>query len=100
MKTKTISTRLGEEEVALLDDLASRAGLDRGGMTKAILRRGLAELRFEEAVAAYRSGRVTLSRAAEMASISLWDFVARMGEQGLSLSYGEEDFVDDVHGQF
>lgn len=100
MKTKTISTRLGEEEVALLDDLASRAGLDRGGMTKALLRRGMAELYLEEAVVAYRSGRVTLSRAAEMASVSLWDFVARMEEHGLSLSYSGEDFDDDVRGQF
>jgi len=72
MKTKTISTRLEEDELVQLDALASSCGLDRSGMTKSLLRRGLAELRFDAAVAAYREGRVTMSRAAEMASLSVW----------------------------
>ncbi len=100
MRSRTVSTRLGEDEITLLDDLASRSGMDRAGMTKTLLRRGLAELRYDEAVAAYRSGKVTLSRAAEMAAVPVWDFIARMREQGLSLNYGEQELEDDVRGQF
>lgn len=100
MKSKTVSTRLGEDEIQLLDELASRSGLDRAGMTKALLRRGLAELRYDQAVSAYRAGRVTLSRAAEMAAVSEWEFIARLDERHLSLTYDVQELEDDLHGRF
>lgn len=100
MKTKTVSTRLEESELAQLDWLASSAGLDRSGMTKSLLRRGLAECRFERAVDDYRARRVTLSRAAEMAGISVWDFMARMEGVDLSLQYGPREFEEDLSARF
>lgn len=100
MKTKTISTRLEEDELVQLDALASSCGLDRSGMTKSLLRRGLAELRFDAAVAAYREGRVTMSRAAEMASLSVWDFMARMDAAGLHWNYGVQELEEDLHARF
>lgn len=100
MKTKTISTRFEEDELKQLDALALRCGLDRSGMTKSLLRRGLAELRFEQAVAAYREGRVTMNRAAEMASLSVWDFMARMDAAGLTLNYGVQELEEDLHARF
>lgn len=100
MKTKTISTRLEEDELVQLDALASSCGLDRSGMTKSLLRRGLAELRFDAAVVAYREGRVTLNRAAEMAALSDWDFMARMAAAGLNLNYGVQELEEDLHARF
>ena len=98
MTTKTVSTRLSENELDLLDEMASRAGLDRASMTKTLLRRGLGQLRFDEAVAAYRASQVTLSRAAEMAGISIWDFIGRMDEQELTIHYGVAELEEDLNG--
>lgn len=100
MKTKTVSLRLDAEEVRLLDALASGSGLDRSGMTKSLLRRGMTELRFDQAVTAYREGRVTLSRAAEMADLSVWDFLSRMEASGLTLHYGVGDLEEDWNARF
>ena len=96
MLTKTISTRLNEEELSLLDEMATRANLDRAAMTKTLLRRGLKQLRFDEAVASYRASQVTLSRAAEMAGVSLWDFIGRMDEQELTMHYGVAELEEDL----
>ncbi|MCC5789138.1 MAG: UPF0175 family protein [Opitutales bacterium] len=98
MVTRTVSTRLNEEELALLDEMAERSGLDRASLTKTLLRRGLGQLRFDEAVSAYRMSQVTLSRAAEMAGISIWDFIARMDEQDLTLHYGIAELEEDLNG--
>ncbi|TVP76723.1 MAG: hypothetical protein EA353_11600 [Puniceicoccaceae bacterium] len=98
MITKTVSTRLSEDELGLLDSMAARTGLDRATMTKTLLRRGLEQLRFDEAVAAYRASRVTLSRAAEMAGISIWDFIGRMDQQDLTLHYGIGELEEDLSG--
>lgn len=89
-----------DDELVQLDALALRCGLDRSGMTKSLLRRGLAELRFEQAVEAYREGRVTLNRAAEMAALSVWDFMARMDAAGLRLDYGVQELEEDLRARF
>jgi len=99
MRTRTVSTRLVEDELMLLDELATRSGQDRAAMTKTLLRRGMAELRYEQAVSAYRAERVTLNRAAEMAAMSVWDFIARMDEQDLFLNYGVRELEEDLDGQ-
>ncbi len=99
MQTKTVSTRLAADELMLLDELATRSGQDRAAMTKTLLRRGMAELRYEQAVSVYRTERVTLSRAAEMAAMSAWDFIARMHEQDLIFNYGVRELEEDLDGQ-
>lgn len=96
MAAAILSTRLDEEEIALLDSLAAMEGVDRSVILKSIFRKGITEMRFEVAVEKYRSETATLSKAAEIAGVSQWDFVARMGKAGLDLHYGPEDLAGDL----
>ena len=100
MKTKTISTRLEENELMELDAMAFHRGMDRSAMAKSLMRRGMADFRFDQAVTAYREGRVTLNRAAEMAALPVWDFMARMDAAGLTLNYGIEELDEDLNARF
>lgn len=77
-----------------MDTLSESAGVDRASLLKSIVRRGMQEVRLEQAVAAYRQGRVTLSRAAEMAGLGVWDLLARMDDA--DLHYGVEEFEADL----
>lgn len=92
----TVSTRLEEQEALELEALARREGLDRASVMKQLLRRGMREALREEAVREYRAGRVTLSRAAELARISLWDLIALMPEEDLEWPYGVDDLRHDL----
>lgn len=96
MKTTTLSTRLPPEEVRSLDELARQRGLDRSSMVKALLRRGLRETQIETAFEAFAKEEVTLSRAAEMAGLSVRDFVARMDEHRVLLHYDVDDLEEDL----
>ena len=89
MATTTVSTRLDPAEVELPDALGESSGLDRAALLKVLVRRGIKELRMDHAVAAYRDGLVTLSRAAEMAGLGVWDFLARMTDEGLHYDVAE-----------
>ena len=91
MKTKTLSVRLNADEVKSLDQAADADGLDRSSLLKRLLRRGYADYRFESACAAYRRGEITLSRAAEMAGMSLYDLLARFPADGLQLNLTADD---------
>jgi len=96
MATSTVSTRLDDSELALLDAVAAREGFDRSTLVKLVLRRGLDEMRWDSAVQSYRRSDVTLSRAAEIAGVSVLDFQGRMESEGLELAYGEAELADDL----
>ena len=83
--SSTVSTRLDDQELALIQSLAELEGCDRATLIKSLLRKGMAHLRREQAVKAYRREEVTLSKAAELAGMDLWDFLALMETEKLEL---------------
>jgi len=96
MKTKTLSTRLTEQESQELDFLVGLSGLDRAGLLKKLLRQGIRQMKWELAVSAYRDRRVSLSRASEMAGVGIRDFLARMPSEQLELNYGVDELAEDL----
>ena len=95
MSSTTISARLESEEVALLESLAELSGFDRSTLVRTLLRRGMKDLRREQAVEAYRKDKVTLSRAAEIAAMDVRDFIAGMENHKVELHYDVEDIEAD-----
>lgn len=96
MSTTTLSIRIPAAEAAQFTRLARNVGLDRATLLKQALREGCSEVLFERAGAAYRKGEVTLSRAAEMAGISLRDMMLRLHSAGITLNYGVQDLAEDM----
>lgn len=68
-----------------------------GGKNRSLVRRGLKEMRTEAALKAYADQHATLSRAAEMADLSSWDFLARLATTGGAIHYDLEEFEDDLN---
>ena len=97
MPSTTISTRLEADEFALLETLGDISGTDRSSLVRSLLRRGMKELRLEQAVKAYRQESVTLSRASKIAGLSQWEFIARMCDEFLELHYGVDEFASDLN---
>jgi predicted HTH domain antitoxin len=96
MKTMTLSVRLDVAEVRQLDAAAAQDGLDRSSILKRLVRRGYADYRLETACAAYRRQEVSLSRAAELAGIGAYDFLARFPAVGLQLNLTPDDLRQEL----
>ena len=96
MKTMTLSVRLDVAEVRMLDEAAQHDGLDRSASLKRLVRRGYANYRLETACDAYRRQEISLSRAAELAGISVYDFLARLPTTGLQLHLTPEDLRQEL----
>ncbi len=96
MATVTLSTRLAKEEANKIDELAANLGLDRGAVLKQLIRKGLKEIQIERALDGYRRGKITLSRAAEMAELSLRDILLRLPEESVELNYDVEELRRDL----
>lgn len=96
MPSTTISARVDSEEAALIEALAEEEGCDRSTLMKVLLRRGIRAHRLDKAIASYAAEEVTLSRAAEAAGISIWDFLALMPTKKLDLHYDVAEFEEDL----
>ncbi|MEE8399884.1 MAG: UPF0175 family protein [Desulfobacterales bacterium] len=96
MGTVTLSTRLAEEEARRIDELAVELGLDRGALLKQLIRKGYRDFQLEMALGAYRHGTITLSRAAEMAELSLRDILLRLPEESIELNYDVTELNRDL----
>ena len=96
MGTITLSTRLGSDEAKKIDELAADLGLDRGALLKQLIRKGLKDIQTERALDAYRRGTITLSRAAEIAELSLRDILLRLPEESIELNYDVREIQRDL----
>ena len=96
MGTITLSTRLDLDEAKKIDELAADLGLDRGALLKQLIRKGLKDIQTERALDAYRRGTITLSRAAEIAELSLRDVLLRLPEDSIELNYDVREFQRDM----
>lgn len=96
MQTTTLSVRIPTSEAAYFERAARETGLERSALLKLALRQGCSDILFERACADYRAGRITLSRAAEQAGISLRELVARMPSVGVELNYDVKSFEEDL----
>ena len=65
-------------------------------MPRLALRRGAQALLLERACEAYRRGEVTLSRAAEMADLSIREMIVKLRDQDVTLSYGPDELTADL----
>lgn len=98
MRTLTLSTRLTKGEVEKIDALADDLGLDRGALLKQLIRKGYVDIQTERALRAYRQGSVTLSRAAEIAGLSLREILLKLPEESIELNYNRRELERDLEG--
>ena len=96
MGTITLSARLAKDEAKKIDELAADLGLDRGALLKQLIRKGLKDIQTERALDAYRRGTITLSRAAEIAELTLRDILLLLPEESIELNYDVREFQRDM----
>lgn len=94
--TGVISLRLSEDTLRKLDDLSTREGKDRSTLIRELLEKGIKEKDLDNAVELYRRGEATGWRAAQIAGVSLWNFLRVLDERGVLLQYGERDLERDL----
>ena len=96
MTLKTVTARLPEETLEEIEAIAGRERIDRSELIRRLLDAALARRRIDEAVKAYREGKVTLWRASEVAGVSLREMMEIIGALKVSVSYTLDDLDRDL----
>jgi predicted HTH domain antitoxin len=96
MVLKTVTTRLPPEVLEEIEGIAERDRIDRSELIRRLLDQALAQRRIDEAVDAYRNGKVTMWRAAEMAGVSLREMMSIMNDRRIELNYTLDELERDL----
>ena len=94
----TISTRVPEELEAELEAYLDEERLDRSTAVRKLLSEGLESWRRERALERFADGEVSLSRAAELAEVSVWEFTRLVEDADIAWVSGDqlEADLDDL----
>jgi predicted HTH domain antitoxin len=95
-KSIQINLRVSEEVVSDLDALAEQERASRIDLARQILLEGIANRKRALALRLYQEGKVSKSRAAEIAGISLWEMMDLIEQAALPTAYSLQDAVQEV----
>lgn len=91
----TVSARVPDEIEAMLEEYVEAENVERSTAIRQLLTEGLSEWRVERALALLEDGEVTLSRAAEIADVSVWELQRRATDADVTW-VAEGRAVEDV----
>jgi len=94
--SEVISARLSKERVKLIEEIAREEKVDKSKVLDRALEHYTKEWKLQKAVESYREGLATLSRAAEIAGISVWEMIDVLAKRKILPQYDIEDFEEDL----
>ncbi|MEZ3116260.1 UPF0175 family protein [Halobaculum sp. MBLA0147] len=93
---KNITTRMDDDDIDMLDRLATERDESRSEAVRTAIRRGAREELIRVALQRYREGSVGMRGAADIAGLSIAEMMREANERGVMLNYDESDIESDV----
>lgn len=94
MTEVTVSARIPREMEKQVEDLMQEEHLEKSAALRKILHLGLEGYRRERALRLLLEQKVTLSRAAEIAQVSVWEMMALAKER--RIAWVDDDVLEDL----
>jgi predicted HTH domain antitoxin len=96
MKTTILSTRIEDIQAKEINKLAKKDGLDKSSFLKKLILKGLNEYKLEHAIEDYNYKKISLSKAAETANLSIHELISLMPEKNMTLNYTSQELKEDL----
>lgn len=87
----SIGVRLPEDLLEKLDRLSQDEQLDRSTVIRQLLERGYEDFMKERAARNYRNGEITISEAASLAELTIWEMEQYLLREGYRSEYSIAD---------
>ena len=95
-KVRQLNLRVPEKIVQELDEIASKEQIDRTALARKMLSEAIQRWKVDDAIAACLRGDITKARAAELASMSVYDIVDEVRRRGAPPSYTLDELHQDL----
>ena len=91
-----IALRIGIELLREIDKLSKKMAVDRSTIVRELLIKGLKEFLKENAAQQYIERRITLSEAARLANLTIWEMECYFVERGFKSEYSIADLEREM----
>ncbi len=88
---KPIGIRLPKDVLKRIEKLSKEENVDRSTMIRELVLEGYKGLKKKEALEKYKEGKITFSKAAKEAGMTLWEMEKFLVEKGYKSEYSIED---------
>jgi len=93
---KTITSRLPDKMVEEIDRIAKLENLDRSSVVRRLLNKAIPEWKLEYALKLYQHKEISLGKAAELSSLSIWEMLEKLSQNKIPLNYDLEELKNDL----
>jgi len=93
---KTITSRLPDEMVEDLEKIAEIEKLDKSSIIRRLLDKAIPAWKIEYALNLYKNKEISLGKAAELSSLTIWEFLEHLSQKKIPLNYDLEDLRNDL----
>ncbi|HEY0088917.1 MAG TPA: UPF0175 family protein [Candidatus Lokiarchaeia archaeon] len=93
---KTITSRLPNEMVEELEKIAEIEKLDKSSIIRRLLDKAIPAWKLEHALTLYKNKEISLGKAAELSSLTIWDLLDQLSQKKIPLNYDLEDLKNDL----
>ena len=95
-KMERTSVLLPPNYLREIDLIAKEQGLDRATLIRQLLISGIKEYKVKLAVELYRTEKISIGKATEMAGVSIWEMVDILRGQKIPLAYRISDAREEI----
>ena len=92
----TITTRVNDSLVKLIDEIAQKEGMDRSTVLRRFLEQSAREWLINKSLKEFQEGKLTLRQAAKISKLSLWEVIEEAKKRKTYFPYTIEDLRDDL----
>lgn len=93
---KTITSRLPDKMVEEIERIAKLENLDRSSVVRRLLNKAIPEWKLEYALKLYQHKEISLGKAAELSSLSIWEMLEKLSQNRIPLNYDLEELKSDL----
>ena len=93
---KTVTTRIDDQYVDKIDEMAAKKGIDRSALLRLFLINSLREETIRDSLEDYQSGAITLWEAAQQCNLTLWEMIKEVEKGHVYASYDLRNLKKDL----
>ncbi len=93
---EAIGIRLEEDFLEVIDQIGKEESLDRSTLLRKLLKLGYSDFMLQKSKEKYLAGTITLSEAAKLSGITLWEMQKYLIEKGYISDYSIKDLEEDL----
>lgn len=96
MTYKTLTVRISKNMLKEVDKLSSEAEVEKSVALREILSIGLKQKKIQNAIARYKTGKISFGRAVELSGIDYRAFVEELRKRGEITRYSKDKLLKEV----